>query len=118
MEKIILPVETDASGDAVVEANKDVKGFIHRVDWIGSGLAATVDATLKEINTPSGIASRTLLTLTDSDDDLVVRLRVLDQGADGADLATTSKPYIDGKLQLTVAQGGNTLSGRMVVYIE
>jgi hypothetical protein len=106
---------TDASGDLVVTAPRALFGWLIAVQWIDGDLADGVDAVLKAVYTPSGVDT-TLLTLTDANADAWYYPVTVENDNAGAALTTRTLQIIEGTLQLTVADGGDTKTGGCIVY--
>ena len=116
--QVFLNVTTDAAGDGVSDIAKvpGLSGLVYSVEWLQGTLAATTDATLEVVNTGGGV-DKTVLTLTDQTADAEFKVRDSEHDDTGTALATFALPIISGKLRLTVAQGGNVLSGGCIVNI-
>lgn len=115
LKSMKLTGTTDASGDLTVTATRALFGWLIAVQWIDGDLADGVDATLKAVNTPSGVDT-TLLTLTDANDDAWYYPTVVEHDAAGAAQTTRTFQIIEGTLQLTVADGGDKKTGGCIVY--
>lgn len=117
--KYRLSGTTDSSGDAVVTSNNAVRGKIHSIICDISALDAGADTT---ITTPDEVVSQTILNLTDTGTDTIVRPKVLaTDNAEGA-LTATGNTYTEyvvfSRLTATVAQGGDTKAFTIDVYVE
>lgn len=106
---------TDENGDLVVTMTRPLMGWLIAVQWIDGDLADGVDATLKAVHTPSGVDT-TLLTLTDANDDAWYYPTVVEHDNAGAAQTTRTFQIIEGTLQLTIADGGDTKTGGCIVY--
>lgn len=120
LKNIKLMDTTDASGDATVEAETAIYGQLFAVEWVDGDLSDGVDATLTVQRVSSGVA-RTLLTLTDANNDAFYYPRHVVHGETGTALTGTSggdrtMPLIDGILRLVIAQGGDTKTGGMIIH--
>jgi hypothetical protein len=118
MGEIRLYATTDGSGDATVQASRPVFGLLDAVQWIDGSLADGVDAV---ISTIGHAASKTLLTLTNANNDALYYPRDLVHDAAGAALTGTSggdrcRPLMVGIPQLVISSGGDTLSGGCILY--
>ena len=111
---------TDGDGDLTLTAPRSVFGHLDAVEWIDGDFADGVDAVLSVTLTPSGV-DRTLLTLTNANDDKWYHPRTLVQTEAGADLTGTSggdreKMIIAGTLKLVISSGGATKTGGAIIY--
>lgn len=117
MDKIELFGTTDASGDLTVTSDIHVTGGLYAVRWIDGDLADGVDAVLSVVD-GDGNALRTLLTLTDANDDAWHEVLELASDNVGADLTGQYQiPMVDGRLKLVVSSGGNAKSGGLIAYV-
>lgn len=129
MYQIKFDIVTDESGDydstadATVLHQANVLEFfegpllLHAVEWVDGDLADGVDAVLSMTNTLSGV-DKTLLTLTNADNDAWHYPRALAQGVDGANLTGVYvRQIVEGTLKLVVAAGGNAKTGKCIVYL-
>ena len=123
LRQVRIDVTTDASGDGVTTVTMPVMGGkLHAVEWRKGSYADGVDAVLAVTDTSSG-TTNTLLTLTDANTSTWYYPRYILHSETGAALTGTSggdrgKAIINGNLRLTVAQGGDTKSGGVVVWFE
>ncbi len=109
---------TDSTGALMITATLPVEGLIHAVEWIDGDLADGVDATLS-IDRDDDASDVTLLTLTDANTDKVYYPLVLASSSAGADLtAIYQRMFVNGRLKLVVANGGDSKSGGCIVYFE
>lgn len=115
LEDVRLISTTDGSGDLTLTSERAIFGLLWEVEWIDDDLADGVDAVLSVINTPSGV-DRTLLTLTDANDDAWYRPREVEQDDAGSDATNRVPVVIAGTLQLVISSGGDTKTGGMVIY--
>ena len=106
---------TDASGDLTLISEKSIYGLLWEIEWIDDDLADGVDAVLSAINTPSGV-DRTLLTLTNANDDAWYRPRELEQDNTGSDGSNRVPMTVAGTLQLVISSGGDTKTGGAIVH--
>lgn len=121
MRTVRLNVTTDDQGDGEKTQTPQQGGYsylLYAVEWIKGTFDNGVDATLKCVNTLSGV-DRTLLTLTDANADNVYYPRELEDDNAGAALTTYALPVVDGTLQLVVSDGGNAKTGgARVILLE
>lgn len=116
MERIILTGTCSTGGAATIVSSRQIYGKLHAVRWIDGTLADGVDAVLSVIRSEN---LKTLLTLTNANDDATYYPLVLAQDNAGANLtAIYAKQVIDGYLQLAITSGGNGGIGGAIVYID
>jgi hypothetical protein len=113
-DSVYLEVTTNGSGDGTDETVAAIFGLLYSVEWIDGDFVDGVDAVLAVTGKASGV-DRTLLTLTDANADKDYYPRTLEQDNAGGDLATYTYPLINGKLKLTVSNGGDTKTGGVIV---
>ena len=113
-----LIVTTDASGDGTKQTVNPIKGLWYGYKWMDGDLADGVDAVLS-VPAQGFSPARTLLTLTNANDDInPTLLRQATVTAPGTpSTADYDYPIIDGDLLLTVSQGGDTKTGGLSVYV-
>jgi len=112
INQIYLTGTTDASGDLVVNSISSIFGFLYKVDWVDGGFDDGVDATLTVTGRTQTAITKTLLTLTDANDDADYYPREYADTVAGAENTSFSEyPLIDGYLTMTVASGGNKKAG-------
>lgn len=90
--------------------------LLYAVEWIDGDLEDGVDATLSMTDTLSGV-DKTLLTLTDADNDAWYYPQALVHDNTGVATVYYAPQVVEGTLKLVVASGGNTKSGKMIVYL-
>jgi hypothetical protein len=116
-----LPYTTDASGDVTVDGDRSVLGRLYAVQTdIDATVANAIDLT---ISTQGAAGAKTLLTITDAAADALYYPRDVVHDATGTALTGTSggdraMPLLDGLPRVVVADGGDTLSGSVVLYFE
>lgn len=115
-----LEATTNGSGDATVNAAKQITGQLYAIEWVLGTFAAGVDATLTEQSRPSGVA-RTLLTLTDANANAIYYPRYIVHSEAGAALTGTSggdraMALLMGIPRLVIAQGGATKTGKIILW--
>lgn len=93
--------------------------LLHAVEWVDGTLADGVDAVLSLINTPSGV-DKTILTLTNADNDLWYYPWTLVSKNDGSTAATDffAEQVVTGQLKLAVTNGGDAKTGKCLVYLR
>ena len=129
MLQVHFAIVTDATGayDSDADARRPSEADVPRlllgplalyaVEWIDGTLADGVGAVLSVTDTLGGV-DKSLLTLTNANDDKLYYPRVPACDAAGADLAGLyTLPLVDGMLKLVVAAGGNTKAGGCIVYL-
>ncbi len=115
LRTISVPFTTDASGDAEVDTPR-INGIVRKVIAVRSGLAGT--ATL-DIDTVEDVPEK-IVDLAAGNTDVTLRPQLAATTIAGAAIsgeyvgATVSQV----KLRITVAAGGNTLSGSVSLTIE
>ena len=116
---IKFAITTDGDGDYDITSTASVNGEVVGIDVTDTDLAATADITVSNTSRPGGTAL-TILTLTDHTTDN--HLPVLHQGVGntGSGLGASNyvRPYVNGYLRVVVAQGGDTKTGTVVVYVK
>lgn len=114
---------TAAGGTAtIVDPAGAVFGKLYAVEWVDGTLVDGVDAVLTVTNRESAV-NKTLLTLTDANNDAFYYPRDLVHDATGTALTGTAGgdrtlPLVDGVLSLAIADGGATKTGGCIVYLE
>jgi hypothetical protein len=119
MREIRLLGTTSAGGALTVVAESAIVGMLYAVQWIDGTFDDGVDAV---ISTGGSDVPRTLLTLTDANDDVLYYPRDVQHGLTGAALTGTAGgdrclPLICGLLQVAITSGGNAKTGGCVLYI-
>lgn len=123
LKHIKLYGTTTAGGALTVTANTTAYGMLKAVEWIDGDLVDGVDAVLTLVRNDNA-ADITLLTLTDANTDAVYYTRVAatDNAGAAIEYAATFpiyvEPFLNGTLSLTIASGGATKSGGLIVYYE
>lgn len=120
LKNIRIDATTASDGTKTATAETVIYGQLFAVDWIDGTFDDGVDATLSVTHVASG-TSRTLLTLTDANNDAFYYPRHVVHGETGTALTGTAggdrvMPLIDGLLSLVIAQGGNAKTGGMIVH--
>ena len=114
MDRMYLSVTTATDGSATAYGDRSICGLLMAVQWVDGDLADGVDAVLSCENTPG---AKTLLTLTNADDDATYYPRAVAHTAAGvAQTAYDQFIPIDGLLKLAVTNGGSAKSGGCIVY--
>ena len=126
MIAVKFAITTDGSGDYTSsittapqsDVMKDGMGpkLLYAVEWVDGTLADGNDAVLSQTDTMSGV-DKTLLTLTNANDDAWYYPRVLEDDNAGADVTTYAMQVITGTLKLVVSSGGATATGACWVYL-
>jgi len=100
-----------------VTAETPILGWLYAVEWKDDTLANGVDAVLSVINTPSGV-DKTLLTLTDANDDAWYQPREDRHGNTGT-AASANDQYmiVAGTLQLAITSAVAAQTGGAIVYV-
>lgn len=109
---------TVPAGETSVTLTSDsgVLGRLYAVEWVDGTLADGVDAVLSVTNTPSGV-NKTLLTLTDANDDAWYQPRE-DRHSNAGAAASANDQFmvIAGTLSLTISSAVAAQVGGAVVY--
>lgn len=115
LKDVKLVGATNGSGAKTLTHTSTVYGWLEAIEWIDGDLADGVDAVISLVNTPSGV-DRTLLTLTNADNDAWYQVRVAEHGATGTASATTTRIMLNGTPQLVISNGGDTKTGGCVLH--
>lgn len=120
IKEIRLIGTTDASGDAVINAEKTIVGEIVAIGWVDGDLA---DNNTGVISTQGSGASQTIMSIgaAEGDDDAIFYPRAIvhDEGADvltGTAGGDRCLFLAVGKLRLVIGDGGATKTGGCLVY--
>lgn len=125
MRVVDLTGTTDGSGDAVITSGQAFYGFLAAVEWVDGDLANNNTAVLTCTGSPSGVA-QTLHTQVagEGDDDAwyYPRVQVHDLSAVALTINSTQPypgyPVVNGRLTLTIADGGAAKTGGAIVYVK
>lgn len=115
LEHVRLDATTDGSGDATVYGTKGIYGILMEVEWIDGDLADGVDAVLSMARR-GDVPDRTVLTLTNANDDAYYRPRELETDNTGADATNRVPIVIWGTPKLVVSSGGDTKTGGVILH--
>jgi len=108
---------TTSGAGAASQTRSTQTGRIVKISVDLSDCDATADLTVKSVNTPVGV-DETHLTLTNSQATANYQLDVASTKADGTASGEFVAPIHAGDLQVAIAQGGDTKSATVVVYLE
>lgn len=114
--RVELMVTTNGSGAADVTEVLTQIGLLYAVEWVDGDFTDGVDAVLSNVAAPSGV-DKTLLTLTNANNDAVYYPRLVEHDNVGAALTTTTLILVDGSLKLAVTSGGASHTGGCNVYL-
>lgn len=129
MQQIKFAITTDGSGNytssvasapqADISNNATGPMLLYAVEWVDGDLTDGVDAVLSMTNTLSGV-DKTLLTLTNADNDAWYYPWALVVKNDGSTVATDffAPQVVEGTLKLVVTNGGSTHTGMCIVYLK
>ena len=105
---------TDGSGDAT-GFGEAATGFLYAVQLVDGDFADGVDVTLTAENSDLSIP---LLVGADWNSDKMLYPRVLQNlNTDATALTTHALPIVYGRPKAVIAQGGDTKSGSVILYI-
>lgn len=117
---IYLSVTTDGSGDGTATATKSVAAWLEKIDFIDGDLADAHTAVLSVTSKPFGCVDETIWSTTAGDTNSDVsrppRVQCVDASNDSI-AGQYERPFITGKLKLTIASGGATKTGGCVLHL-
>lgn len=107
---------TNSSGDKVLQSTQAVNGLLFGIHEAKGSLVDGVDMTLTVVNSNF---TKTILTLTNANTDHTEYFpRCNTSGPTGTANSDNMLPHpVVGKLQLTIAQGGDTKTGGLYAYV-
>jgi hypothetical protein len=112
--KLDFTCDTGGAATKLFEDN-DIVGLVYAVQLIDGDLVDGVDVT---ITAEEGDLSIPILTKADFNTDQMVYPRVLEAlNTDGTALTTHTIPLCVGQPKVVIAQGGESKSGSVVLYI-
>jgi len=114
MKKYKLSVTTDTAGDGTA-TGPNILGRLYAVDYvIGTLDSTTTDITVSTVNAD---AASNLLVVANVTASKIYYPRTLEHlDSAGSNLTTHDMPLIAGTIKLTIAQGGDTKTGHVVVF--
>lgn len=113
--KLELTCDTGGAATATHDITDPVVGYVYAVQLIDGTFADGVDVT---VTVEEGDLSIPVLTKADWNTDQMVYPRVLEAlNTDGTALTTHSMPLAVGQPKAVIAQGGDSASGAVVLYI-
>ena len=123
MREILINQTSDADGDSVDTSESGVYGRLYAVEVVDGDLADNFDITLTYLNSRGGTI--TLLTLTNLTADAIyyTRHQVSDNAGAGlsyndeSDEPVTDLPLVSGVITSTLADGGATKTGAVILHI-
>jgi hypothetical protein len=116
MRKEIV-VTTSGAGGVTDETEFIADAILHAIRVDGRELSDNATLVVNMV-TPGDVEIAELLSVTLTPVGFhTFYVRVLEQGADGADLATTNPPIINGMLQYVVASGGATNDVKFIAHL-
>lgn len=113
-----ISIATDASGDFVSDNIIPPGGIFLQARYIAGDLSATTsDLTITENET--GFTLLSIANFNGTADFIKLPRRLICNAADGAD-STTVFDYqaVEGKITVTIAQGGANATGTLVLYFS
>lgn len=115
MKKLKISVTTDTDGAGYSTAS-NLLGKLYAVKWDVGTCATGVDVTVSTVN--SGAAAN-LLVVANADASKIYYPRTLEHlDTAGSDLTTHTEPLIAGTVKLTIASGGATKTGSVILFYE
>lgn len=116
MKIITLSVTTDGSGDGNTTHTEHVQGYLYAVQLIDGSFADGVDVTLACLNTE---LTYNLFVKANFNTDQMAYPRTLQHlDTDGTNLTTHCEPIVFGKPKVTIAQGGDTKTGSVRLFVR
>ena len=116
MKTLYIPVTTAADGTAAVTSTKHVTGKLLAVQCVDGTYDDGVDLTMSCEN---GNLSYNIIVKANFNTDQMIYPRTLEHlDTDGSALTTHCQHVLNGKIKVTLAQGGNAKSGGFNVYYE
>ena len=122
MRKLVFDITTNGSGAATVNAELSVLGKLYAIEYQPGTIATGATLT---ITCEDGVYSKPLLTKANAGTSNVEYYPrdLVNAVADGSALTGTSggdrvQPFLSGKVKVVIASGGNTLTGKVIVYYE
>lgn len=122
LKEMRLVGTTDGSGDAIINGESNVLGFLKAVAWIDGDL---VDNVTFVLSTQGHEASQVLLTAgaAEADNDVIFYPRhiIYDEGADvltGTSGGDREYPLMVGRPRLVIAAGGSAKTGGCILFYE
>lgn len=119
MQVLVFNITTDENGD--YEATKVVKtpAKLHMARWVDGDLVDGVDLVLTVTEFAPLDLETTLLDVDNANSDAVWYPRVTGDAADGTEIADAyAAPTVHGTLTCTVANGGDSKSGALRLYLQ
>jgi len=118
MRDVNLTFTTNGSGAATATTAVLPYCRLVAIEWLDGDLADGVDAVFKVTGRASGI-DRTILTLTDANADAFYNVTNAVVSTAGAAVTDGwAHPIIDGKVTVTVADGGSVKTGGAILFLE
>jgi hypothetical protein len=112
-----LTLTTSGAGAVTGETNFIEDSILYAIRIDGRNLDNNATLVVNMV-TPGDVEIEELLSVTLTPVGFhTFYVRVLEQGADGADLATTNPPIINGMLQYVVASGGATNDVKFIAHL-
>lgn len=115
MKRLKISATTSTGGDGTATGTP-LLGKLYGVYW-GIGTCATgVDITVSVVQADTAV---NLLVVANADASKLYYPRTLEHlDTDGSNLATHTEPIIAGTPKLTIAQGGATKTGSVILFYE
>lgn len=123
IHKVTFNIQTKANGAYNSITDGGVLGqigalgpmLLYAVEWVDDDLENGVDAVLS-CTGESGV-TKTLLTLTDANNDATYYPRTAEHGNGGGEIDFFTLPLVEGILSLAVTDGGDTKSGKCILSL-
>jgi len=118
LKEMRLTGTTAVGGALTVNGTSAIFGRLYAIQWIDGDFSDGVDAV---ISTQGHDSSKTLLTLTDANNDALYYVRDVMHDATGGALTGTAggdrcMPLLVGTPRLVVASGGDAKTGGCILY--
>lgn len=117
LRDVHLTGTTASDGTLTVNASVSINGALFAIEWIDGTFDDGVDAVISIQSTPSGVA-KTLLTLTNANDDAWYNVRESEHDTTGTAGTGKCYPVVIGTPRLVVTSGGNAKTGGCILWYD